>query len=113
MSGSDRSSGGGSSGGAPEWSCVSLVKRVALNSPVPAVVSGLQVRQVLELVRVPSTSGGFGRIEAQTNTGATAGSITFDGVRRLWDCMERGFRYHAMVTEIPVGGRCVVELRHV
>lgn len=113
MSGGDRSSGGGSSGGAPEWSCLSLVKRVALNSPVPAVVASLHVSQVLELVRVPSTTGGFGRIEAQTNTGVTAGSITFDGVRRLWDCMERGHRYDATVTEMPVGGRCVVELRHV
>jgi len=113
MSGSDRSRGGGrGSGSGSEWSCVSLARRVTLNSPAPAIVSTLQNGDVLALVLVPSSSGGIGRIEAQTTTGAsisaTAGSITFDGVRRLWDCMERGYRYLATVDGVPSGGRSVV-----
>ncbi len=95
-------------------SCVSLIKRVTLNSPVPVVIARLKVGDVLKVVWIP-TATTSGRIEAQTTTGpdagATAGSITFDGVQQLSRCLQDGHRYQAIVLSQPTGGRCDVEVR--
>lgn len=104
------SGGGGGSGGPaspdPQVDCASLIIRTTLNSPDPAVVSKLELRDVLHVS--PQTSAG--PVEAITDAGEVAGSITARQMMRLLQCIEDGFEYIAVVLSVS-GGRVEVEVR--
>lgn len=99
-------SGGGGGPATPDTQvdCVSLIFRTTLNSPDPTVVSNLKRRDVLQVS--PKTSKG--PIEATTDAGEVAGSITAGQMMRLLQCIDDGFEYVAVVLSIS-GGR--VEVR--
>lgn len=101
------SGGGGGGGGIPTTDCASLVQRTALNSPDPAVLATLKVKDVLG-VRFRGAEQTI--VGAFTRDGRLAGTITYTGVTRLAKCLADGFKYVALVLEID-GGDCRVEIR--
>ena len=107
MSGSG-SGGGGERGGTPEApsDCARFAKDVILSSPVPVVISTLNVGDILTLNFEPDTNQRV--IQAVTANGRVAGSVT--GEPRLRDCMSQSFEYIAEVLSIQ-GGACRVKVR--
>jgi hypothetical protein len=83
-----------------------LIFRTTLNSPNPAVVSQLKARDVLQV----SPKSSKGPIEAITDAGEVAGSITAGQMMRLLQCIDDGFEYVAVVLSIS-GGRVEIEVR--
>jgi len=107
MSGSGGSGGGGGPA-TPDKTvdCASLIFRTHLNSPDPAVIPKLKRRDVLQVS--PKTPRG--PIEAITDAGEVAGSITAMHMMRLLQCIDNGFAYVAVVLSIS-GGSVEVEIR--
>jgi hypothetical protein len=112
---SGESGGPYSVGGAPggglgplptQTDCSQVFERLTLTSPVPTVLEGLQVNQVLALER----PGGTGPLLAVTSDGDIAGSVTGTILTQIFPCMEQGFRFVAVVVSIT-GGKCLVEVR--
>lgn len=103
------SGGGGASGGeiTAVSECAKLAKVTTLNSAIPKVVKTLRPDDVL---LVDLDSRGSGRVEARTQHGDLAGSITYSGVSALRKCIEEGWRFVAIVRSVT-GGDITVEVR--
>lgn len=91
-----------------EVDCATLFVRTVLSSPKPAVVSTLRPDDVLRLV----LRGDEGPLEAVTDAGAVAGSITAPELLDLIRCIGEGYEYVAIVQDVR-GGRCEVQVRPV
>lgn len=97
---SNYSSGSGGSSG-EEYDCLKYVERVQLSSPVPAVVSGLAVGDLLD-VRLFQT-GAVTIIEAIAATGSVAGSLVPSKMAQLLNCLRDGVEYSAHILSIDRG----------
>ena len=109
MSGNGRSSSGGSGGGGgntPPRECQQIYKPIALMSPVPEVVATLKIGERLELERFDVKGKATLRV---LFNGLVTGAILFYAAEIL-ECMEKGFKYLAIVTQIN-GGDITLEVR--
>lgn len=105
-----------SGGGGTSWNwnqpeqtdCSKLVERTLLNSPVPAVVANLKIEDVLQVTL--SNIGGAVILQAVTEDGEVAGSLTPPRLPQIVECVGRGFSYVAIVQEVD-GGAIKVEIR--
>lgn len=101
------SGGGGGTTDQPQTDCASLLIRTSLNSPVPKVLKLLKADDVLTVrLRPPEMRV----VEAITQGGDTAGSITHASVATLARCLREGFAFVAIVKSID-GGDCRIEIR--
>lgn len=108
MSGSSGGGGAGSGGGGFEFTdCSQIIERTILNSPDPAVIRTLSVKDILAVI--VSDAGGATRVLVQ-NGSNIAGSITFGKLAALIDCIQQGNQYVAVVEQIN-GGSCTVQIR--
>lgn len=98
----DAGGGGGGGGGADPCD---IVETVPLNSPQPAVVTTMNVGDVLDVALV--TSGPRPVIEVQRN-GQRAGALTHRNHLRLINCITSGRSYQAVVVRKSGGA---VEVR--
>jgi hypothetical protein len=96
------SGGGGYTPPAPSSPCSRLAFRATLNSPQGPVIAGMQIGSVLDVV-----SSGQG-VEARFN-GQLAGAITGNYIAQLLNCLNKGFKYEAVVFALT-GGQCVVDV---
>lgn len=106
MSGGDRGGGnGGPTNGGDK--CPDFLEPTVLNSPVPKIVEALEERDTLsvEIFRVSGRA-----ILVAKHNGQIAGSITSTGAGKLIGCIDKGYRYIAVVLEVE-GGDCHVEIR--
>lgn len=102
MSGSGSSYSFGSGGSSEEeYDCLKYVERVQLSSPVPAVVSGLVVGDLLD-VRLHQSATVI-IIEAVAATGLVAGSLVPSKMTQLINCLRDGVEYSAHVLSIDRG----------
>lgn len=99
-----RGTGGGSVAG--DDKCA-IVERTVLNSPVPAIVAGLNVGDILtvELETNPRS-----RLVAKTVAGASAGAITSTSIVDIIECIQNGSAYVAEVLAINAG-KVEIEIR--
>lgn len=99
-SGSSYSFGSGDSSGG-DYDCLKYVERVQLSSPVPEVVSGLNVGDLLDvrLHQTPTVT----IIQAFAATGEVAGSLVPSEMARLINCLRDGVEYSAHVLSIDRG----------
>ena len=106
MSGSGGGGGGPRSPDRPD--CSTLTLTTHLNSPKPAVLKTLKKgsRLAVEL----QMQGGKPIVVAKAGQGQVAGSITGVGLADLISCLERGFRFHAVVISIA-GGGCEISVQ--
>lgn len=87
--------------------CEGISIPTLLNSPVAKVVATLKKGDRLTVVQ--DKSAGFSRLEAHTPGGKVAGSLTPNEVLDIINCMNKGHKYVAVVTNDPAGG--VVKVR--
>lgn len=104
MSGSG--GGGFGGGGDGEVSCDRLSFETQLSSPKPAVVSGIEVGDVLSVEVEPQ---GAVQVVVIKHRGQVAGGITSPRMVRLLECLQLGSRYSATVVRI-VGGQVIVRI---
>ena len=105
-------SGGGSyggDGGGPDEgvNCNTLHFRTSLNSPDPAVIFTLKVKDVLTLAQRRAD----GPLLAIAPSGKVAGSIAGSLLLQLLRCIENGHEYTAVVIKVT-GGNVEVEITH-
>jgi hypothetical protein len=101
MSGPGDSSYGGPSRSASDCN---IIEKVPLNSPKASVLKTIHVGDVLTVELQDQT------LVAVTKVGAIAGSLTPLSLLDLIDCIGKGRRYVACVTDLQ-GGLCEVEIR--
>lgn len=91
-------SGGGGGGGFPQEdiACDRLQFETTLSSPAPAVVSGLTVGSVMDVL----VQGGATETIVLVLNGSVAGGIVSPKARRLRECIGAGTVYKAIVTAI-------------
>lgn len=87
-------------GGDPGIDCENLRFRTQLASPVPTVVAGLAVDEVLTVEL--RDRAGTRVVAAVTAAGDIPGSIV-DNIQRLLACIQAGNRYQASVQRISGG----------
>ena len=104
MSGSSSDSGS-PVGTSSSFDCASIIERTILNSPNPAVLSSLNVGDIL-ILELASVRG---PLYAKHNS-EIAGSITSAILAQLIQCINEGYQYIAIIQSIT-GGRCSVEIR--
>jgi len=92
----------------PETDCSKLVERTLINSPVPTVVAALKVGDVLQVTL--GQISGAPILQAVTEGGEVAGSLTPPRLPQIVECIGKGFSYVAIVQEID-GGAVKVEIR--
>lgn len=97
--------GAGDGGGGDNADQCAIAQRAPLNSPVPAVVATLTVGRELDVVL--TSPGGRAVLEVRQD-GAVAGALTHRGHLTLIRCIENGWSYKAVVTNVSGG---LVELR--
>lgn len=97
--------GGGSGPVLPEVDCARISEQTVLNSPVPEVVGGLTRGDVLDVQVRNGTS-----LVAITNDGEIAGALTPPLLPRIVECIEKSFRYVAIVLSVS-GGECRVHVK--
>lgn len=107
MSGGGSYGGGGGGGPDEGVNCNSLRFRTSLNSPVPAVIATLKVKDELTLAQKKAD----GPLLAIAPSGAVAGSIAGSLLLQLLRCMEEGHGYKAVVIKVT-GGNVEVEIMH-
>lgn len=100
-------SGGGGWVNEPTDDCATLAQFTTLNSPSKAVLKNVQKGDQLE-IRVQQ-AGKAVIVEALHN-GQVAGTVTSSIIQRLAECIEKGNRYVAEVTEDVKGGACKVHI---
>jgi hypothetical protein len=106
MSGSGGGGGGTRSVDQPD--CSTLTLTTHLNSPKPAVIKTLKKGSKLTVeLQIQS---GKPIVVTKTGQGQTAGSITGVGLADLISCLQKGFRFHAVVISIA-GGGCEVSVQ--
>lgn len=105
MSGSG-SSGFGNGGGDSEIACNRLSFETQLSSPKPAVVSALNVGDVLSVV---VESLGAVQVVVVKQGDQVAGGITSPKMARLLECLLQGSNYRATVVR-KVGGQVTVRI---
>ena len=88
--------GGGGGGGGASDPC-DIVQTAALNSPQPAVVAGLNVGDVLDVMLGGTAARPV--LEVRTPGGAIAGSLTHRGHVAIIDCIAAGNQYVAIVVQ--------------
>lgn len=103
-------SGGGNGGGGPitpddALDCAKLFDRTVLNSPDAKVLKSIKIGD-----RLGITVSSSRVIQAVTEAGEIAGSITSMRMLQFIECIEKGFNYIAVVKGLT-GGRCEVEIR--
>lgn len=96
--------GGGYAPSGPSGNCDIVEPGLPLSSPQKAVLATLKKGDQLQVVQVGPA------LEARTAEGKTAGTLTPQSLLELLDCMSKGRKYKATVTEI-MGGHCEVEIR--
>lgn len=106
MSGSGGGGGGGSGTGPTD--CSTLTLTTHLNSPKPAVIKALTKKSKLAIEL--QLQGGQSIVVAKTPQGQIAGSITGAGLAELISCLQKGFRFHAVVISVA-GGGCEVAVQ--
>lgn len=89
-----KSSGVGGSGPATGGDPCAIVQQAPLNSPRPAVVSTINVGDILDVVL---NAGGPRPVLEVHRQGAVAGSLTHTGHVAIIDCIRQGHRYVADV----------------
>lgn len=94
--GGGAASGGTGGGGAGVDPC-DIVQTAALNSPQPAVVRGLSVGDVLDVVLGGTTARPV--LEVKMSGGAVAGSLTHRGHVEIINCITAGNQYEAVVVQ--------------
>lgn len=102
--------GGGGGGGGGDVDPCAIVQDAPLNSPAPAVVAGLTVGSMLDVV----ASGAAPRrvLEVRTSAGTLAGSLTHVGHLLILRCIDAGNAYQAEVIQ-KSGGSVVVRIERV
>jgi len=100
-------SGGGGWPTEPTEDCAKLAQSTTLNSPNKAVVATLKKGDRLEIRIQPS---GKAMIIEALHQGQVAGTITSSIIQRLAECMQKGFKYEAEVTDEVKGGACKVHV---
>lgn len=106
MSGSGGGGGGGR--GTGQTDCSTLTLTTHLNSPKPAVIKTLKKNSKLT-IELQSQSG-KSIVAAKTVQGQMAGSITGAGLAELISCLQKGYRFHAVVISVA-GGGCEVSVQ--
>lgn len=99
------SGGGGGSGG--EEKCPRILKGINLVSPNPRVLSELKIGSQLDL-DVKEVNGNSSLRVLFNNE--EAGAIVSPHTSQLIDCIQKEYRYIAIVTSLD-GGSCVLEIR--
>lgn len=105
-----RTGGSGAGGGSGGDDPCAIVQTAPINSPNPAVVSGLSVGDHLEIVLTGTAPRHILRV--QTPAGAAAGSLTHRGHLALINCILAGNSYGAEVIQ-KTGGAVVVRIERV
>jgi len=105
MSGSGGGGGGGGGTGGPT-PCSDLKFETSLSSPQSAVVSTINVGDILDVVAKSAT----GPALAKTESEEVAGSITAGQLLRLLECLAEGNPFEAEVLGVS-GGDVRVEVR--
>ena len=107
--GAPRPKGGGGGGGGGEGGTdpCDIAQNAPINSPNPAVVPGLTVGDVLDVVLAGTTARPV--LEVRTAIGQLAGSLTHVGHLSLIRCIGVGHGYRAEVIQ-RVGGTVVVRI---
>ena len=110
MSGSG--GGGGGGGGGDRTRCEDLFEETTLNSPNQAVVRTLKAGHELDVQLKQNAGGARPSVVAVTPkpNPQVAGAITSAKAPRLIDCIDKGFKYVAVVLEVK-GGHCKIEIR--
>ncbi len=96
----------GSDGGSDDDPCA-IVQTAPINSPKPAVISGLSVGDVLTVVLTGTAPRQI--LELHTPAGGVAGSLTHRGHLTLINCIGAGNVYQAEVIQ-KTGGAVVVRV---
>ena len=100
--------GGGPGGGTqPDDPCSNLRFSAFVSSPDPAVVGGLAVGDVLDVVL--NDSAGVPLVELHTAAGGVTGTLTTN-LPRLLPCLEAGYSYVSEITSVA-GGAIQVQVR--
>lgn len=100
-------SGGGFGGGATvEVSCERLSFDTQLSSPKPAVISGINVGDILS---VETEQQGASQVVVIKHGNQVAGGITSPKMSRLLECIRLGSRYQARVMG-KAGGQVTVRI---
>lgn len=102
------SGGGGGGGGSQRKDCSSLYIKTYLNSPKPAVLKTLKKNDELNVTL--SGTGANKVVQASTKAGAVAGSITGADLADLIACLQKGYKFVAVVEAVS-GGSCEVTVR--
>lgn len=100
---------GGNQGSPPSTriGCEDIFEQTVLNSPVPSVISKLKKGDTLRVSELKS--GKVVSLVAKYDNDI-AGSITITSTARILACIERGFKYVAIVVKVD-GGSCTVDVR--
>lgn len=104
MSGSGGGSFGG--GGAQEISCDRLSFETQLSSPKPAVVTGINIGDILP---VAIEQQGAAQVVVIKHGNQVAGGITSPKMSRLLECMRQGTQYQATVLS-KAGGQVTIRI---
>ena len=107
MSGGGSYGGGGGSGPDEEVTCDTLRFRTSLNSPDPAVISTLKVKDELRLTQRSVNDP----LLAIAPSGKVAGSIAGSLLLKLLRCIEEGYKYKGVVIKVT-GGNVEIEICH-
>jgi hypothetical protein len=103
MSGNGSPGNGGNGNG---FDCLDIYRGAMLSSPQPAVVTQLKTRDRLELeIREVNSRD---TLVAITN-GQTAGSIISSHAAKVIECIQKGYQYYAVVTDVD-GGAITLDL---
>ncbi len=105
--------GGGGTNGGPSvpdggTDCASIFVEVQLSSPKPAVISKLQLKEVMT-VEVRQEKG-HPVLYAMTDRGEAAGTIIHAQSTKIANCIDQGNPFVAVVKRLD-RGLCVVEVR--
>lgn len=112
MSGSGGGGGRVSNGSGTPDDCGSLVIDTVLNSPVAAVVKNLQPNDELDVeIQISTSATQVKELVAKTSGGKVAGSLTPPSLITIITCIEKGFKYVAIVQGNVVGGLVKVRIQ--
>ena len=102
--GDDRNLGGGLGTGGSDDPCI-IIKSVPVNSPKEDVLNDLD-----EGDRLGVALGSRDVVEIHDSSGRTAGSLTYNGVATLIQCIKSGHEYNAFLIRKNLG-EFIVEIR--
>ncbi len=107
--GSGSGSGGIGSGGSAGGDACDINERAPINSPQPAIISGLSVGSRLSVLL--SGSAPRQTVELHSPNGL-AGSLTHKGALNIANCITAGNAYEAEIVQIN-GGQVTVQIERI